>query len=117
MRFMMVVIRRGFETAAADAAPGAEAVARMMEYNKSRKQAYCWGSMGFRRQLERVFPIQTAQPASRIDRSLRPKRLSAAIGSFRCVREKRRSNGPGEHRWPTTRSSKCAKSARGPISP
>jgi hypothetical protein len=29
MRFMMVVIRKGFETAAADAAPGAEAVARL----------------------------------------------------------------------------------------
>ena len=26
MRFMMVVIRKGYETAAADAAPGAEAV-------------------------------------------------------------------------------------------
>ena len=39
MRFMMVVIRKGFETAAADAAPGAEAVARMMEYNKSLQKA------------------------------------------------------------------------------
>jgi hypothetical protein len=58
MRFMMVVIRKGYETVAADAAPGAEAVARMMEYT--------------------------------IDRSLRPKRLSAAIGSLRCVRGKRR---------------------------
>ena len=40
MRFMMVVIRKGFETAAADAAPGAEAVARMMEYNKSLHSVY-----------------------------------------------------------------------------
>jgi hypothetical protein len=39
MRFMMVVIRKGFETAAADAAPGGEAVARMMEYNKSLQKA------------------------------------------------------------------------------
>ena len=37
MRFMMVVIREGNETAAADAAPGAGA--RMMEYNKSLQKA------------------------------------------------------------------------------
>jgi hypothetical protein len=35
MRFMMMVIPKGHETAAADAAPGAEVVARMMEYNKN----------------------------------------------------------------------------------
>ena len=39
MRFMMVVIPKGCETAAADAAPGAEAVAKMMEYNKSLQKA------------------------------------------------------------------------------
>ena len=39
MRFMMVVIPKGYETAAADAAPGAEAVAKMMEYNKSLQKA------------------------------------------------------------------------------
>jgi hypothetical protein len=39
MRFMMVVIPKGYETAAADAAPGAAAVARMMEYNKSLQKA------------------------------------------------------------------------------
>jgi len=39
MRFMMVVMRKGYETAAADAAPGAEAVARMMGYNKSLQKA------------------------------------------------------------------------------
>nr|WP_257644472.1 YciI family protein [Nevskia soli] len=39
MRFMMVVIRKGSETAAADAAPGAEAVGRMMDYNKSLQKA------------------------------------------------------------------------------
>lgn len=39
MRFMMVAISKGYETATADAAPGAEAVARMMEYNKSLQQA------------------------------------------------------------------------------
>jgi hypothetical protein len=39
MRFMMVVIPKGYETAAADAAPGAEVVARMMEYNRSLQKA------------------------------------------------------------------------------
>ena len=46
MRFMMVVIRKGYETAAADAAPGAEAVAGWSTTRACRKQAYCWGSMG-----------------------------------------------------------------------
>ena len=39
MRFMMVVIPKGYDTAAADAAPSAEAVAKMMEYNKSLQKA------------------------------------------------------------------------------
>jgi hypothetical protein len=39
MRFMMMVIPKGYETAAADAAPGAEAVAKMMEYNKNLQKA------------------------------------------------------------------------------
>ena len=39
MRFMTVVIRKGEETAAADAAPGAEAVAKMMEHNKNLQKA------------------------------------------------------------------------------
>ena len=119
MRLVMVVIGKGIETEAADAAPGTEAVARMMEYNKSLQKAgvLLGGNGSFPRQRERVFPMQMAQPPPRIDRSLRPKRLSAAIGSCRCVRGKRRSNGPGDDRWPTTRSSKCAKSTRGPISP
>jgi len=39
MRFMMMVIPKGYETAAPDAVPSAEAVARMMEYNKSLQKA------------------------------------------------------------------------------
>jgi len=39
MRFMMMVIPKGYETAAADAAPGAEAVAKMMEHNKNLQKA------------------------------------------------------------------------------
>jgi hypothetical protein len=39
MRSVMVALRKGFETAAAVAAPGAEAVARLMGYNKSLQKA------------------------------------------------------------------------------
>jgi hypothetical protein len=39
MRFMMMVIPKGYESAAPDAFPSAEAVAKMMEYNKSLQQA------------------------------------------------------------------------------
>jgi hypothetical protein len=39
MRFMIIVIPKGYETAAPDAVPSAEAVAKMMEYNKSLQKA------------------------------------------------------------------------------
>jgi hypothetical protein len=39
MRFMMIVIPKRYETVAADAVPSAEAVAKMMEYNKSLQKA------------------------------------------------------------------------------
>jgi len=39
MRFMMMVIPKGYEKAAPDAVPSAEAVAGMMEYNKSLVKA------------------------------------------------------------------------------
>ena len=39
MRFMMLVIPKGYETAAPDAVPSAEAVAKMMEYNKSLQKS------------------------------------------------------------------------------
>jgi len=39
MRFMMVVIPKGYEAAAPDTVPDAKAVARMMEYNKSLQKA------------------------------------------------------------------------------
>jgi hypothetical protein len=39
MRFMMMVIPKGYETATPDAVPSAEAVAKMMEYNKSLQKA------------------------------------------------------------------------------
>lgn len=39
MRFMMIVIPKGYELAAPDAVPSAEAVSKMMEYNKHLQQA------------------------------------------------------------------------------
>jgi hypothetical protein len=39
MRFMMMVIPKGYETAAPDTVPDAKAVAKMMEYNRSLQKA------------------------------------------------------------------------------
>jgi hypothetical protein len=39
MRFMMIVIPKGYESAAPDAVPDAATVSKMMEYNKSLQQA------------------------------------------------------------------------------
>ena len=58
MPFMMLVIRKGFETAAADAAPSAEAVARTTEYNKSLQKA------GVLLGLDWLFPPSTGARVS-----------------------------------------------------
>jgi len=39
MRFMMIVIPKGYESAAPDAMPSADAMAKMMEYNKALQRA------------------------------------------------------------------------------
>lgn len=53
MRFMMIVIPKGYESAAPDAVPSAEAVSRMAEYNKSLQQA------GVLLALDGLFPPST----------------------------------------------------------
>jgi hypothetical protein len=53
MRFMMMVIPKGYEAAAPDAVPSAEAVAKMMEYNKSLQKA------GVLLALDGLFPPST----------------------------------------------------------
>jgi hypothetical protein len=58
MRFMMVVIPKRYETAAPDAAPSAEAVARMMEYNKNLQKA------GVLLGLDGLFPPSTGARVS-----------------------------------------------------
>jgi hypothetical protein len=53
MRFMMMVIPEGYGSAAPDAAPSAEAVTKMMEYNKSLQKA------GVLLALDGLFPPST----------------------------------------------------------
>jgi hypothetical protein len=61
MRFMMIVIPKGYETAAPDAVPSAEAVAKMMEYNKSLQKA------GVLLALDGLFPPSTGARISYAD--------------------------------------------------
>ncbi len=58
MRFMMMVIPKGYESAAPDAMPSAEAVAKMMEYNKTLQQA------GVLLALDGLFPPATGARVS-----------------------------------------------------
>jgi hypothetical protein len=61
MRFMMVVIPKGYETAAGDAVPSAEDAAKMMEYNKSLQKA------GVLLALDGLFPPSTGARVSYTD--------------------------------------------------
>lgn len=61
MRFMMMVIPKGYESAAPDAVPSAEAAARMAEYNKSLQQA------GVLLALDGLFPPSAGARISYVD--------------------------------------------------
>jgi hypothetical protein len=61
MRFMMIVIPKGYEQAAPDAVPSTEAVAKMMEYNKSLQKA------GVLLALDGLFPPSTGARVSYSD--------------------------------------------------
>ena len=61
MRFMMMVIPEGYESAAPDAVPSAEAVAKMMEYNKALQKA------GVLLALDGLFPPSTGARISYTD--------------------------------------------------
>ena len=61
MRFMMMVIPKGYESAAPDAVPTAEAVANMMEYNRSLQKA------GVLLALDGLFPPSTGARVSYMD--------------------------------------------------
>lgn len=58
MRFMMMVIPKGYESAPPDAVPSAEAVAKMMEYNKALQKA------GVLLALDGLYPPSTAARVS-----------------------------------------------------
>jgi hypothetical protein len=53
MRFMMMVIPNGYESAAPDAVPSAQAAAKMMQYNKALQKA------GVLLALDGLFPPST----------------------------------------------------------
>lgn len=61
MRFMMIVIPKGYESASPNAVPTAEMVAKMMEYNKSLQQA------GVLLALDGLLPPSTAARVSWTD--------------------------------------------------
>jgi hypothetical protein len=61
MRFMMLVIPKGYESAAPDAVPSAEGVAKMMEYNKALQKA------GVLLALDGLFPPSTGARISFAD--------------------------------------------------
>jgi hypothetical protein len=61
MRFMMMAIPEGYGSAAPDVAPSAEAVAKMMEYNKSLQKA------GVLLALDGLFPPSTGGRISYMD--------------------------------------------------
>jgi hypothetical protein len=61
MRFMMMVIPKGYESAAPDVLPTAEAVAKMREYNKTLQKA------GVLLALDGLFPPSTGARVSYAD--------------------------------------------------
>jgi len=61
MRFMMIVIPKGYGSAAPDAVPSAAAVAKMMEYNKALQKA------GVLLALDGLFPPSTGARVSYAD--------------------------------------------------
>ena len=61
MRFMMMVIPKGYESAAPHAVPSAEAAAKMMEYNKALQKA------GVLLALDGLFPPSTGARISFAD--------------------------------------------------
>jgi hypothetical protein len=61
MRFMMIVFPKGYETAAPDAYPSAEAATKMMEFNKNL------GKAGVLLALDGLYPPSTGARVSSTD--------------------------------------------------
>ena len=105
---------------AADAAPGAEAVAEMMEHNKSLQKA------GVLLGLDGLLPPSTGALVSYVDGKAtvteKPfAEAKEAIGGYWIIQVRSREEAlEWARRAPMANNeitSKCAKSARGPISP
>ena len=111
MRFMMLMIPKGYEKAQPGAVPDAKAVAAMMKYNQALQKAGVLlaldglhpPSMGARVTFAGGKPKVTDGP------SPRRRRLSADTGSFRSSRRKRRWNGRHAVPVPTMKRSSFAR--------
>ena len=96
MRFMMMLIPEGYESAAPDAVPGGEAVAKRKEYNKALQKA------GVLLALDGLFPPSTGARILYADGKrtvtegpfAETKEGIVASGSSRSARAKRPLNGP-----------------------
>jgi hypothetical protein len=76
MRFMMMVIPKGYESAAPDAVPSAETAAKMMEYNKALQKA------GVVLALDGLFPPSTGARISYVN-----GKATVTDGSFPAAKE------------------------------
>ncbi len=102
MRFMMMAIPEGYGSAAPDVAPSAEAVAKMMEYNRSLQKA------GVLLALDGLFPPSTGARISYMD-----GKPTVTDGPF--AESKEVIGGywmQSGHPCPTTRGSKSARFTR-----
>jgi hypothetical protein len=115
MRFMMIVIPKGYETAAPDAVPSAEAVAKMMEYNKSLQKA------GVLLALDGLFPPSTGARISYADGRatvsplipVRPRVLGNAHCTWRVLASCQIAEALVEVRTSTEMSASVLESHRG----
>ncbi len=83
MRFMRLMIPKGYETAPADALPDPKIVAAMMKYNEALQKAGVLLALErspTTRKWARAFPSREANPRSATVPSPKPKKFSAATG-------------------------------------
>ena len=120
MRFMMLMIPKGYETAPPDTMPDRERVEAMMKYNEALQKA------GVLLALDGLHPpsmgARVSFPGGKPDGHRRPVHRSQ--GSARRllddpgeVEARRRSSGRSAARPPRTRSSRSARCRKWPISP
>lgn len=119
MRFMLLMMAKGYETAAPGAMPDAKAVEAMMQYNDTLQRG------GVLLSLEGLHPPSAGArisfgPAGATSPkvpSQKAKNPSAASGSSRPTPKSKPSTGPHAAPPPPTRSSKSASFRSSPNSP